>query len=80
MVAYNLKALPRERILDLIQKHGFRQRVANIDLRARISGKIHRDIIAFEEAFEKAFQAKIDYRNVQNTKNKKANVKRKCKT
>ena len=49
-VAYNLYTLPRETVLDLIQKHGFRQRFADIDLRERISGKIHRDIIAFEKA------------------------------
>ena len=49
VVAYNLKALPRERVLNLIQKHGFRQRFADADLRARISRKIHRDIIAFEK-------------------------------
>ena len=50
VVAYNLKALPRETVLDLIQKHGFRQRFADADLRERISSKIHRDIIAFEKA------------------------------
>ena len=50
VVAYNLKALPHETVLDLIQKHGFRQRFVNADLRERISGKIHRDIIAFEKA------------------------------
>ena len=50
VVAYNLKALPRETVLNLIQKHGFRQRFADADLRERISGKIHRDIIAFEKA------------------------------
>ena len=50
VVAYNLKTLQRGTVLDLIQKHGFRQRFATIDLRARISGKIHRDIIAFEKA------------------------------
>lgn len=49
VVAFNLNALPRERVLDLIQRHGFRQRFANADLRERISGKIHRDIIAFEK-------------------------------
>ena len=49
VVAYNLNTLPRETVLDLIQKHGFRQRFADVDLRARISGKIHRDIIAFEK-------------------------------
>ena len=49
VVAYNLKALPRERVLNLIQKHGFRQRFADIDLRARISHKIHRDIVVFEK-------------------------------
>ena len=50
VVVYNLKALPRERVLDLIQKHGFRQRFADADLRERISRKIHRDIVAFEKA------------------------------
>jgi len=50
VVAYNLKVLPRERVLDLIQKHGFRQRFADADLRERISRKIHRDIVAFEKA------------------------------
>ena len=50
VLAYNLKTLPRETMLDLIQKHGFRQRFADADLRERISGKIHRDIIAFEKA------------------------------
>ena len=50
VIAYNLKTLPRERVLDLIQGHGFRQRFADADLRERISGKIHRDIIAFERA------------------------------
>ena len=50
VVAYNLKALRRETVLNLIQKHGFRQRFADDDLRERISGKIHRDIIAFEKA------------------------------
>lgn len=49
VVAYNLKALPRETVLDLIQKHGFRQRFADADLRERISRRIHRDIIAFEK-------------------------------
>ena len=49
VVAYNLKALPCERVLDLIQKHGFRQRFADVDLRERISHKIHRDIVVFEE-------------------------------
>ncbi len=49
VVAYNLKTLPRERVLNLIQKHGFRQRFADADLRARISDKIHRDIVAFEK-------------------------------
>ena len=49
VAAYNLKALPRETVLNLTQKHGFRQRFADADLRARISGKIHRDIIAFEK-------------------------------
>ena len=50
VVAYNLNTLPRETVLDLAQKHGFLQRFANADLRERISGKIHRDIIAFEKA------------------------------
>ena len=50
VVAYNLNTLPRETVLNLIQTHGFRQRFADIDLRARISDKIHRDIIAFETA------------------------------
>ena len=50
VVAYNLNTLRRETVLDLIQKHGFRQRFADVDLRERISGKIHRDIIAFEKA------------------------------
>ena len=50
VVAYNLNTLPHETVLDLIQTHGFRQRFATIDLRARISGKIHRDIIVFEKA------------------------------
>ena len=50
VVAYNLNTLPRETALDLTQKHGFRQRFADADLRERISGKIHRDIIAFERA------------------------------
>lgn len=50
VVAYNLKALPRETVLDLIRRHRFRQRFADVDLRARISRKIHRDIIAFEKA------------------------------
>ena len=50
VVAYNLNTLPRETVLDLIQIHGFRQRFATIDLRARISGKIHRDIVVFEKA------------------------------
>ncbi len=49
VVAYNLKTLPRERVLNLIQKHGFRQRFADMDLRERISHKIHRDIVAFEQ-------------------------------
>ena len=49
VVAYNLNTLPRETVLDLIQKHGFRQRFADANLRAQISGKIHRDIIAFEQ-------------------------------
>lgn len=47
VVAYNLNTLSRETVLDLTQQHGFRQRFADADLRARISGKIHRDIIAF---------------------------------
>ena len=51
VAAYNLRTLPRETVLDLIQKHGFCQRFADADLRARISGKIHRDIIAFEKAW-----------------------------
>ena len=50
VVAYNLNTLPRETVLNLIQKRGFRQRFPEVDLRARISGKIHRDIIAFEKA------------------------------
>ena len=50
VVAYNLNTLPRETVLDLIQKHGFRQRFADANLRMRISGKIHRDIVAFEKA------------------------------
>ena len=50
VVAYNLNTLPRETVLDLTQKHGFRQRFADADLSERISGKIHRDIIAFEKA------------------------------
>ena len=50
VVAYNLNTLRRETVLDLIEKHGFRQRFADANLRARISGKIHRDIIAFEKA------------------------------
>ena len=50
VVAYNLYALPREMVLDLIQKHGFRQRFVDADLRTRISNKIHRDIVAFEKA------------------------------
>ena len=49
VIAYNLKTLPRETVLNLIQKHGFRQRFADADLRERISGKIHRDIIVFEK-------------------------------
>ena len=49
VVAYNLKTLPRERVLNLVQKHGFRQRFADFDLRERISNKIHRDIVAFEK-------------------------------
>ena len=50
VIAYNLNTLRRETVLDLIEKHGFRQRFADADLRARISGKIHRDIVAFEKA------------------------------
>ena len=50
VIAYNLKTLPRERVVDLIQKHGFRQRFAGMDLRARVSDKIHRDIVVFEKA------------------------------
>ena len=50
VIAYNLKTLPRERVVDLIQGQGFRQRFADADLRERISGQIHRDIIAFEKA------------------------------
>ena len=50
VVAYNVNTLPRERVLNLIQKHGFRQRFTEFDLRARISGKIHRDIVAFQKA------------------------------
>ena len=50
VVAYNLNTLPREPVLNLIRRHGFRQRFADVDLRARISRKIHRDIIAFEKA------------------------------
>ena len=50
VVAFNLNTLPRRTVLDLTQKHGFRQRFADADLRERISGKIHRDIIAFEKA------------------------------
>ena len=50
VVAYNLKTLPRERALNLIQRHRFRQRFADVDLRARISSKIHRDIVVFEKA------------------------------
>ncbi len=50
VVAYNVNTLRRETVLDLIRKHGFRQRFADADLRERISGKIHRDIIAFEKA------------------------------
>ena len=50
VIAYNLYALPRETVLDLIQKHGFRQRFTDVDLRTRISNKIHRDIVAFEKA------------------------------
>ena len=49
VAAYNLKALPRERMLNLIQKHGFRQRFTDMDLCERISDKIHRDIVAFEK-------------------------------
>ena len=50
VVAYNLNTLSRETLLNLIQKHGFRQRSTDLDLRARISDKIHRDIVAFEKA------------------------------
>lgn len=50
VAAYNLNTLSRERMLTLIQKHGCRQRFADANLRERISGKIHRDIIAFEKA------------------------------
>ena len=50
VVAYNLNTLPRETVLDLIRRHGFRQRFADVDLRERISGRIHRDIVAFEKA------------------------------
>ena len=50
VVAYNLNTLPRETVLDLIQKHGFRQCFADADLRERISRKIHRDIVVFEKA------------------------------
>ena len=50
VVAYNLNTLPRETVLDLIQKHGFRQSFVDANLRMRISGKIHRDIVAFEKA------------------------------
>ena len=50
VVAYNSNTLPRETVLDLIQKHGFRQRFVNVDLQARISHKIHRDIVAFAKA------------------------------
>ena len=50
VVAYNLNTLPRETVLDLIQKHRFRQRFVDANLRMRISGKIHRDIVAFEKA------------------------------
>ena len=49
VIAYNLKALRRETVFDLIQKHGFRQRFADMDLCERISRKIHRDIVAFEK-------------------------------
>ena len=49
VVAYNLKTLRRETVLNLVQKHGFRQRFAHVDLQARISDKIHRDIVAFEK-------------------------------
>ena len=49
VVAYNLNTLPRETVLNLIQKHGFRQRFAGVDLRARVSNKIHRDIVVFEK-------------------------------
>ena len=50
VVAYNLNTLSREKILNLIQKHEFRQRFVDVDLRARVSDKIHRDIITFEKA------------------------------
>ena len=50
VVAYNLNTLLRETVLDLIQKHGFRQSFVDANLRMRISGKIHRDIVAFEKA------------------------------
>ena len=50
VAAYNLNTLPHETVLNLIQKHAFRQRFADIDLRERVSGKIHRDIVAFEKA------------------------------
>ncbi len=50
VVAYNLNTLPHETVLDLIQKHRFRQRFADVDLRARVSPKIYRDIVAFEKA------------------------------
>ena len=49
VIAYNLKTLPRETVLNLIQKHGFRQRFADGDLRERISDKIHRDVVVFEK-------------------------------
>ena len=49
VVAYNLNTLRRETVLHLVQKHGFRQRFADVDLQARISDKIHRDIVAFEK-------------------------------
>ena len=49
VIAYNMASLPGETVLDLIQKHGFRQRFAGIDLRTWISDKIHRDIVVFEK-------------------------------
>lgn len=50
VIAYNLYTLPREAVLDLVQKHGFQQRFADVDLRTQISEKIHRDIVTFEKA------------------------------